>query len=271
MELFAGYPWYQRTARMWRRLEVAPLTFRRAAASILGRRSSSGWDSLLRAIRPVLPPAVRRYASADRAHKLVELMGKVERPEQLHRLFTSHWDGAEVIEGEVSEPATAFVSDQSWAHVQKTVDRLMYLDQVTYLPDDILTKVDRASMAVSLESRTPFLDHGVVEFAWSIPSSWKLREGRGKWLVRQLLYRHVPEELIERPKMGFSIPLNVWLRGPLLEWADALLAEDRLRSEGFLNPVPIRRRWREHLEGLRDWSGPLWVVLMFQSWLDSQS
>src|SRR5271157_1104533 len=268
-ELFGGYPWYERTARMWRRLAVAPLSFRKAAASILGRRSSSGWDSLLKAIRPILPPAVRGYASPDRARKLVELMGEVERPEQLHRLFTSHWDPAEAIEGEASEPATAFLKDEAWVQGQETVDRLMYLDQMTYLPDDILTKVDRASMAVSLESRAPFLDHGVVEFAWSIPSSWKLREGRGKWLVRQLLYRHVPRELIERPKMGFSIPLETWLRGPLLEWAEAMLGEDRLRSEGFLNPVPIRRRWDEHLKGRRDWSGPLWVVLMFQSWLDS--
>jgi asparagine synthase (glutamine-hydrolysing) len=270
-ELFGGYPWYQRTARVWRRLEVAPPTLRRAAASILSRRSSSGWDSLLGAIRPVLPASLRRHASAERAQKFVELMGEVESPEQLHKLFTSHWDAAEVIEGDVSEPSTAFIDNQSWAHVQETVDRLMYLDQMTYLPDDILTKVDRASMAVSLESRAPFLDHGVVEFAWSVPSSWKLREGRSKWLLRQLLYRHVPEELIERPKMGFSVPLDVWLRGPLLEWAEALLTEDRLRSEGFLNPAPIRRRWREHLEGRRDWSGPLWVVLMFQSWLDSRA
>src|SRR5690606_26628106 len=134
-------------------------------------------------------------------------------------------------------------------------------DLVTYLPDDVLVKVDRAAMAVSLETRAPLLDHRIVEFAWRIPPAMKIRDGRGKWLLRQLLYRYVPPELVERPKTGFSVPLDSWLRGPLREWAQALLDPQRLRREGLFQPEPILRRWREHLSGRRNWAHHLWDVL----------
>ena len=168
------------------------------------------------------------------------------------------------------EPPTTLTGNRPVLDGLNDVERMMLLDAVSYLPDDILCKVDRAGMGVSLEGRIPFLDHRVFEFAWSLPLNYKLRDGQTKWPLRQVLYRYVPKELIERPKVGFGIPLHDWLRGPLKDWAENLLDATRLEREGYFYAAPIRTMWAEHLSGARNWAHHLWSVLMFQAWLEQQ-
>ena len=194
-------------------------------------------------------------------------------PEELYPYLVSFWKSpAEVLRPPNAKEAPAiltptFRTGRAWPISR---ERMMFLDLATYLPEDILAKVDRASMGVSLEARVPLLDHRVVEFAARLPISMKIRSRQGKWLLRQVLYRYVPRELVDRPKMGFSVPIEDWLRGPLRDWAEELLREDRLRQEGFFRPEPIRKLWAEHLSGQRNWQGHLWSVLMFQAWRERQ-
>jgi asparagine synthase (glutamine-hydrolysing) len=181
--------------------------------------------------------------------------------------LNTHWKDAEQLVIGAQSPPTVFEQYDHWNTRPDFIEQMMQLDTVTYLPDDILTKVDRASMAVSLEARVPLLDYRVVEFAWSLPLKMKVCDGQTKSPLRQVLRRYVPEDLFERPKVGFGVPINEWLRGPLRDWAEDLLSEERLGRDGFFDPKPIRDKWQKHLDGDQDWHYWLWDVLMFQAWL----
>lgn len=264
-ELFGGYNRYFWARSIWSYLGWAPRPLRAALAGLLTTLPPYAWNQIFSGLSRLLP-ARWHYANAgDKLHKLADTLA-VKTPEDIYLKLVSLWKTPDTLVLNGAEPPTALTDASQWAELPDFESRMMYLDQITYLPDDILTKVDRAAMAVSLESRVPLLDHRLVEFAWSLPLSMKIRDGHGKWLLRQLLYRHVPRELIERPKMGFGIPLDAWLRGPLKAWSESLLDEKRLVREGYFHPAPILEKWRQHQAGSRNWSYYLWNVLVFQAW-----
>jgi asparagine synthase (glutamine-hydrolysing) len=266
-ELFCGYNRYLMAAQLWNILSTGPRPLRRLAAKALTAIPVQSWNRLASAAGKVLP---MRYANfGDKIHKGAGVIASASI-DALYLGLVSHWeDPAAVVIG-ATEPATLLTGNAHGLEGLDDIQRMMALDFLTYLPDDILVKVDRAAMSISLETRVPFLDHRVIDFAWRLPQSMKLRNGATKWALRQVLYRYVPPELIERPKMGFAVPIGDWLRGPLRDWAESLLDESRLRQEGFMHPAPIREKWQEHLSGQRNWQYHLWDVLMFQSWYEQQ-
>jgi asparagine synthase (glutamine-hydrolysing) len=267
-ELFCGYVRYFWGRRIWNRIGRLPYRLRALAADALRTLSPASWNTLFAGVNRVMASTAVGELTGDRVHKLASVLA-VPTPDALYHGLVSHWPRPESIVYGSHEAATALTDQTQWAGLADFTQRMMYLDAVTYLPDDILVKVDRASMAVSLEARVPLLDHRVVEFAWRVPLSRKSRNEQGKWLLRQVLYRYVPQALIDRPKMGFGVPIDSWLRGPLRAWAEELLGEHRLREQGYLDPAPIRAKWAEHLSGSRNWQYWLWDILMFQAWLDA--
>jgi len=269
-ELFAGYSRYFWGRSVREALGWLPQEVRRAATRILNAVPPKVWEWGFGATKPTLPGRPKRLTPADMVKKLAEILAAENMESALYYGLISDWkDPASFVLGS-SEPPTVLTDQRYWAKVPDFLRWMMYVDLVSYLPDDILVKVDRASMGVSLEARVPLLDHRVVEFAWRVPLSMKVRNGQSKWLLRQVLYKYVPKELTERPKMGFGVPIGDWLRGPLREWAETLLDKQRLRDEGFFNPAPIQQMWSEYLSGKRPWQYYLWDVLMFQAWLEQQ-
>jgi asparagine synthase (glutamine-hydrolysing) len=265
-ELFGGYTRYLMCEELWRRVGWIRRSARERLATGLRAVNSARWSGAIRLVNPVLPRSLRTTLPGDKLHKLAEILG-VESADDMYESLISHWKRVDHVVVGAAEPQRRFSVATHAMGLRGLTDRMMYWDFVTYLADDILVKLDRASMAVGLEARVPFLDHHVIEFAWGLPPEMKLRDGGGKWLLRQVLDRYVPRQLIERPKSGFGIPIGSWLRGPLRSWAEDLLAEKRLAAQGLLRPEPIRTKWTEHLQGDRDWHYPLWNVLMFQAWL----
>lgn len=266
-ELFGGYNRYLWASEIWKRIAWLPAGVRRALARQLAGSSSRRWNRALRFI-PGVPRQINGKSIGERIHQIAEILG-VTGAQEIYLRLVSHWRHSQGVVLEGKELPTVLTDRSRWAGVPEFLQEMMYWDLVSYLPDDILVKVDRASMGVSLEARVPLLDHRVVEFAWRLPSSLKVRDGEGKWLLRQVLHQYVPRELIDRPKMGFGVPIGSWLRGPLREWADALLDEELLRQQGYFDATMVRRTWEEHLSGEHHRHYDLWDVLMFQAWLST--
>lgn len=264
-ELFCGYNRYVSGYSVWSKLKGLPKPMRHFLADLLERAPGRALDK----VQSVLPTRFQVSSLSDRLPKLADALAHQDGF-PYYRALVSHAKNPESLVLGARE-AASLLEKYRQPNLSGLQEQMMFWDMLTYLPDDILTKVDRASMAVSLEARVPLIDHRVVEFAWRVPMAFKYRDGQGKWLLRQVLYRYVPKELIERPKMGFGVPIGHWLRGPLRDWAETLLAEARIRQEGYLDPAPIRQMWREHLSGRRNWQYHLWDVLMFQSWLEEMA
>jgi asparagine synthase (glutamine-hydrolysing) len=269
-ELFAGYTRYALSRRFWAKMSAVPANVRSGLGEMILKVPARTWSRVLRPAHRLMRNTVTKVGVGDRMIRGAEVLAARDQTE-LYRLLVSHWTEPESLVIGATEPGTILTRPEMRPRTDSFIHEMMALDLMTYLPDDILVKVDRAAMANSLESRIPMLDHGVVELAWRLPLDYKLRDGITKWPLRQVLYRYVPRALVERPKMGFGVPIDSWLRGPLREWAEDLLSESRLRSEGYFEPAPIRQKWADHLSGRRNWHYHLWDVLMFQAWLAEQS
>lgn len=266
-EVFGGYNRYTWCEPLYSRFDRGPFALRNLASKSLCALSPNAWDQIFKTLQPMLPKALHLRDPGDKIYKAASVLSSRD-PAAAYRRLISQWQSpADVVIGS-EEPPTLIEQPENWTHIPDLTRQMMYLDTMTYLPDDILAKVDRASMAWSLEARVPLLDHRIVEFAWSLPLRMKIEGGVTKRVLRNVLYRHVPQEIVERPKWGFAIPLHEWLRGPLRDWAASLIDENRLRSEGFFRPDAIRHMWQEHQSGRRNWHTQLWSILIFQAWLD---
>jgi asparagine synthase (glutamine-hydrolysing) len=268
-ELFLGYNRYRWAEKIWGSVGWLPRPSRSWLTHLIQSVPVSRWDSLYKATTQFLPERLHITQIGDKMQKIATLMAN-ETPEAVYDQLVTIWQNPKELIVSNSYKQFSQFPINSFEHKQTLGEWMSWQDIHTYLPDDILVKLDRASMAVSLEARVPLLDdHRVVEFATQLPYSMKYRNGKSKWLLRKLLYKYIPANLVERPKMGFGVPIGQWLRGPLQKWAQELLDPVQMKKEGILNSDPIQQKWREHLDGSRNWQYHLWNILMFQAWLNS--
>ena len=261
-EIFCGYNRYFYTARYWKWISALPVSLRSGIADTITSVTPTTWNRFA-AVLPMSSPG-------DKLHKGADILTSSSLGTLYDNLVSSWTSPSSVVLGTDWSPASIGSATAPPLNALSAAERMMFLDTLTYLPDDILVKLDRASMAVSLESRVPFLDHELLEFAWRMPLRYKLHGRTTKLPLRQILEKYVPTNLTDRPKMGFGVPIGAWLRGPLRDWAEHLLDRKRLLNDGFFNPDPVREKWEEHLSGRRNWSAQLWALLMFQSWQDNR-
>lgn len=267
-ELFAGYNRHVWADNLWKKITPLPKFMRSGTGRAISKVSPERWDTLFGFVAPALPFSMRHRQPGYKLHKLAEALRHATDRESLYHSLVSQWHQPESVVLGGSEPTFGIKNPETRLEGADFVRQMQYFDMTTYLPGDILVKVDRASMGVSLESRVPFLDHRVVEFAATLPLAFKIEKKQGKQILREVLYRYVPKEIVERPKTGFGIPVAEWLRGPLRDWAEELLSPSRMRNEGILDPQPVLQKWKEHLSGTHNRDGEIWGVLMFQAWLD---
>ncbi len=272
-ELFGGYNRYFWAPRLWNKVSWMPYFLRNFLGQSIGSLPSSGWDKIEDNINNFRPGGKNIQMLGNKIEKLSKGLKNSRNIDDLYLSLISEWNNPDDIVLHSEDDELIQFGDPSvdaCISSNHSLD-MMYKDSLTYLPDDILCKVDRAAMSNSLETRVPFLDHRVVEYAWTMPFHMKIRDNKGKWALRQILYKYVPSDIIDRPKTGFSIPLGEWLRGPLREWAEDLLDETKIIEQGFINHKNVRKTWELHLSGTHDYTARIWSVLMFQSWLDSNS
>ena len=273
-ELFGGYNRYLFAPKLWNKVQWMPFAARRVMGNSLAFLSIDAWDKIGQAFNSMNPGSRSISQLGDKVHKTALRFKTVQSIDELYKNLVCEWPNVdELVIADVSNyPSQQIINTLEDPLPELGMDdaesRMMYWDAMTYMTDDILCKVDRAAMGVSLETRVPFLDHRIAEIAWRTPLKIKIKNNQGKWPLREILYKRVPRELIERPKAGFGIPLGDWLRGPMKEWAEALIEPNRLAAEGFLNPELVHLIWHEHQQQKRNWSFKLWSILMFQSWLE---